>query len=586
MDWACLEQLWGLTKREGLEGLFTQKILCEISEAKPGSCSLLVPIIDELEAHALTPTASTDDLEDIMVETVKNLCHCVMSSQCRITTCQQFLSPNLSGLVFRHLTGQELIIAVCTGRLEVVRALLSRGCNVNSYNEAVGTPLFAAFELGRLDIARLLLDRGANANIVAFASNPLAAAAMWRDEQTVKFLLTYPTVDVNVRCNDGTPLFWACQSGNLSLVEILLRHLQIDWRIGNEDNVTPLGAAAGGEHLPVVQLFFTILQEQVIYGDLVDPLWKALVKDDVEIVQLILDALGQRKRSFISERLRNTGLSMLWWATSCRCSKVVRLLLQREDVDPNGGPVPCDREAGTPLSEAVKVGEVDFVQLLLQRADLDPNILVPNIQSSDHVTTLYTAVSYCEMLMVDTLLGDSRVDANASDSKGQSPLSLAVQSGEVDIVARFLSRPDVKVNDLDMYKRSAVSYAAEEGCLGVVELLLHRPDADVSVVDTYGYTPIFWASIKGEHQIVRCLRENDASLVSSRTPQGDTCLMCAAKQGWLLVVMVLIEFEADPAVRDSCGRTALAWAVRNKHDAIQSVLHAYILRRELPMRGD
>ncbi|RAK79298.1 uncharacterized protein BO72DRAFT_446133 [Aspergillus fijiensis CBS 313.89] len=54
------------------------------------------------------------------------------------------------------------------------------------------------------------------------------------------------------------------------------------------------------------------------------------------------------------------------------------------------------------------------------------------------------------MPMVDVLLGDSRVDANASDSQGQSPLSLAAQSGEVDIVARLLSRPDVRVNDLDM----------------------------------------------------------------------------------------------------------------------------------------
>ncbi|RAK79297.1 uncharacterized protein BO72DRAFT_41020 [Aspergillus fijiensis CBS 313.89] len=67
---------------------------------------------------------------------------------------------------------------------------------------------------------------------------------------------------------------------------------------------------------------------------------------------------------------------------------------------------------------------------------------------------------------------------------------------------------------------------------------------------------------------------------------GGYLLMCAAKQGWLLVVMVLIVFGADPAVRNSLGRTALAWAVRNKHDGIQSVLYAYILQRELSMRGD
>ncbi|PYI23531.1 hypothetical protein BO86DRAFT_397218 [Aspergillus japonicus CBS 114.51] len=123
-----------MTKREALQGLFTQKILCEISEGQLDSCSLLVPIMDELEAHVSTPRTSADHLEDIMAVTVKNPCHCVMSFSGRIRICQQFLSPNLPGPVLHRLNGQELIIAVCTGHLEVVRALISRGCDVNSYN--------------------------------------------------------------------------------------------------------------------------------------------------------------------------------------------------------------------------------------------------------------------------------------------------------------------------------------------------------------------------------------------------------------------------------------------------------------------
>jgi len=60
------------------------------------------------------------------------------------------------------LEGWSLHRAARENRVDIARALIARGDDVNARDEDGGTPLHVAAGTNSLDVARLLIDRGAN----------------------------------------------------------------------------------------------------------------------------------------------------------------------------------------------------------------------------------------------------------------------------------------------------------------------------------------------------------------------------------------------------------------------------------------
>ncbi|RAL07931.1 ankyrin repeat domain-containing protein [Aspergillus homomorphus CBS 101889] len=576
IQWGDLKRSSAKVNRDCLRSLLVNKILFEVSSLKPEACSILLPIMSEIKTFVLGSAPTGRDLDRITVFTVKNMCSSVMSYQQRKKTCEQFIRPDKPDPVSCSLIAQKLITAVCTGQIGVVQALISRGCDVNCHDKALGTPLFAAFEMGRLDIAKLLLDHGADPNIVGYESSPLAIAAMRGDLAIVLFLLTYPAVDVNLKCSKGSPLFWACNWGRFSVVNILLHHPKINWRSGRGENWTPFGAAAGGGFVQLVQLFLNVLGSQITWDDMIDALWRAVTRDHVDVVQLLLQTLKHRFQGFQAGNICQEGCSMLCWATKKKAFNVAYLLLQRRDVNPNGVYTSPHIVQDTPLSHAVEHKSLAMVEILLQRQDLNPNI-----KNIHQLAPLQMALISKQMNIVDALLQDPRVDPNTRDNFGGSPLFLAVEYNYIEIARKLIQRSDVMVNMLDVYDRSALSYAAEHGRKEIVDMLLHHPDIESTRFDSSGRTPAFWAAAKGHDEVIRRLLNHDPTQVNLRNPGGSTCLTYAARRGHLLAVMVLVEFGAVMEYEDSWGFTALEWAQAYEYYEIQRVLMTYMFRQQL-----
>ncbi|KAF8421782.1 ankyrin repeat-containing domain protein [Tirmania nivea] len=116
----------------------------------------------------------------------------------------------------------------------------------------------------------------------------------------------------------------------------------------------------------------------------------------------------------------DTGRSPLSWAAGRGHQAVVKLLLERNDVDVDAS----DEDGQSPLSWAAKNGHEAVVQLLLERND---------------------------------------VDVNAKGKGGRSPLSWAAENGHEAVVQLLLERNDVDVNTKNNSGQSPLSWAAENG---------------------------------------------------------------------------------------------------------------------------
>jgi len=162
------------------------------------------------------------------------------------------------------------------------------------------------------------------------------------------------------------------------------------------------------------------------------------------------------------------GMTALTWSSVKGHEEVVKLLLEREDVNPNLR----DTEYGqTSLSWAAGNGHEGIVEMLLRREDVDPN--------------------------------------RADILGGRTPLLWAAVKGNEGIVKMLLERKDVNPNQADTeYGRTPLSWAAERGHESVVKILLEREGVDPNHAEPKcGWTPLIWAAERGHEGVVRMLLE-------------------------------------------------------------------------------
>ena len=118
-----------------------------------------------------------------------------------------------------------LMTAARTGNIDVVRALVSSGADVNAATAATReTALMWAAAEGRVDIVRLLANSGADVHPQPRqAFSPLIAAARNGDIETAKVLLA-AAAEVNGAGSDGShPLPYAIVAGRSAFAPLPAR---------------------------------------------------------------------------------------------------------------------------------------------------------------------------------------------------------------------------------------------------------------------------------------------------------------------------------------------------------------------------
>lgn len=166
----------------------------------------------------------------------------------------------------------------------------------------------------------------------------------------------------------------------------------------------------------------------------------------------------------------------------------------------------------------------------------------------------FKAVSLDDAASVERLL-QRGFDANSVDEAGQGALFLAMREGAFKVAATLLKAPGLKVDQANSAGETALMMAALRGHGDWLPQLV----AQGAAIEREGWTPLHYAATGPEPATVAWLLERGAR-VDSRSPNGTTPLMMAARYGSEQSVDLLLRRGADPKLKNQLNLTAADFA--------------------------
>ncbi|MCB1774679.1 MAG: ankyrin repeat domain-containing protein [Gammaproteobacteria bacterium] len=146
---------------------------------------------------------------------------------------------------------------------------------------------------------------------------------------------------------------------------------------------------------------------------------------------------------------------------------------------------------------------------------------------------------------------------------------LAEQGATVPLIEAITASGDVDRRDICY--RTPLMFAAQSGRVDTVRELL-AAGARVDLHEKGYYTALMLAAGNGHSGIVRLLAEAGAGVDEVEITHGWTALIWAAKRGHEATVAELLALGARRDMRDGQGRTALDWALLERHPQIVAML--------------
>lgn len=171
-----------------------------------------------------------------------------------------------------------------------------------------------------------------------------------------------------------------------------------------------------------------------------------------------------------------------------------------------------------------------------------------NFPSFEHLQLCHPL---CRCETCSALVSKNTPSLESSDESGITALHVAAMYGQPAIIDEILSQ-NIDPNETDFRGYTALHHAALRGHQHVLLLLLQM-GAEANTPDNSMNTPLHFACLNGHVGCVKaliyhCEHEGFRLLVNSQNTSGNTALHHASKYGYLPIVEVLIDNNADPGI--------------------------------------
>jgi ankyrin repeat protein len=460
---------------------------------------------------------------------------------------------------------------------------------MSSQAAAVGSAIVNAAQSGDFDQVRSLIDSGTDVNVPANdGTTALTWAAYQSDPEMVRALIA-AGADPNAKNNFGvTPLLQASRTGDTPVIEALLEG-GADIVLAEREGETPLMAAARAGSVPAVTLLLEHGADPNATESMQDQtalMWAA-AEGHLDVVDTLLNAGAdpnmQARVSELSKRNKadfpSGGFTALMWATRNGSEEIVQRLLDGgADINLKNG------DGASALMIAIVNDRFDFAAKLLDLgADANDGSLYEAVIMRDATTdwlakdgTQWRADYTNELTALDLqrLLLDAGADPNkpfvgqlhstsmcCDTSENSTPFYRAAIAADVEGLKLMLDHgadltwvPDKPVENASPFASKNVGktalMVAMSGGKGVG---MAGGPGDIRE----GKEPPFREKANREPADAVTLLLAAGADPDALTPDGDSALHLAAKDGKLDIIRILADNGATLDLPNADGETAL-----------------------------
>ncbi|XP_029036122.1 uncharacterized protein LOC117603560 isoform X2 [Osmia lignaria lignaria] len=306
---------------------------------------------------------------------------------------------------------------------------------------------------------------------------------------------------------------------------------------------------------------------RILKNDLL--LYEAVIKNEADTVRKVL------KETVDVNSKNNYGRAPIHWAASRGNTEIIEMLIQSK----------CDIEAKDkfgmrPLHMAARYGHRDAVKMLINAgasvsamnkkqhtllmcAARGNNIRVVEYLSEaveslngdatdcTGATALHHAASAGHPAMITALSNISRIELNATDKKGQTPIHCACAEEHLEAVEVLIglgANGDAQDNE----GNTPLHVATRTRHTAIAQLLL-KAGANTELTDEMGFTPLHVAASQGCKGILDSMIQHGAAL-NKQCKYGNTPLHLACQNNEVETVEILINKGVDLNCLNSVGK--------------------------------
>ena len=464
--------------------------------------------------------------------------------------------PNVKGYI-----GKSLLHLACQGgNVSLVQTLIRKHkADVTARDDQDSTPLHVAAYSGKADVALCLIDEfccdpNVKGNI---GKSLLHIACQGGNVSLVQTLIRKHKADITARDNqDNTPLHVAAYSGKADVALCLIDEFGCDPNVTGCIGKSLLIQACEGGNVSLVQTLIRKHKADITAHDDQDntPLHVAAYCGKADVALCLIDEFGYDPNVTAAGCI---GKSLLHYACNGGSVCLVKTLIRKHKADVTAR----DDQDSTPLHDAAYSGKADVALCLIDEFGCDPNVK-GNIGKS----LLHLACQGGNVSLVQTLIRKHKADITARDNQDNTPLHVAAYSGKADVALCLIDEFGCDPNVTGCIGKSLLIQACEGGNVSLVQTLIRKHKADITAHDDQDNTPLHVAAYCGKADVALCLIDEfgyDPNLTAAGCI-GKSLLHYACNGGSVCLVKTLIrKHKADVTARDDQDSTPL-------HDAAYS----------------